>query len=120
MNLTFKAIAILLFVCHFDRCNDNSDGAGGTTLDRAKLDGVSHETGLPTTFSKTEKVLWRTPLSGPAGSTPVVWGDRIFLTTLAGPDLQLLAFGTDSSKLWEKTLGAGNQVARGGLATAET
>ena len=35
----------------------------------------------PTNFSATEKVKWRTPIPGKGHSTPVVWGDVIYLTT---------------------------------------
>ena len=35
---------------------------------------------LPDTVS-AENQVWRTPLPGRAGSTPIVWGDNIFLTT---------------------------------------
>ncbi len=79
----------------------------------AKLDGVSHETGMPTTWSKTENVVWRLPLAGPAGSTPVIWGDHIFLTTADGSDLKLQGISTAGKILWEKTLGTGNSTARG-------
>ena len=41
-------------------------------------DGISTETNLPTTWSRTENVAWRLEMPGSAGSTPVVWGDRIF------------------------------------------
>lgn len=36
---------------------------------------------LPTTWSTTENVVWKTPIAGLGWSSPVVWGDRIFLTT---------------------------------------
>src|SRR5690606_34907957 len=62
-----------------------------------RLDGISHEKDLPITFSKTENVAWRLPLPGPGGSTPVIWEDRIFLTSVdtANGDLLLLCVGTD-------------------------
>ena len=37
---------------------------------------------LPTTWSTTENVVWQTPIDGLGWSSPVVWGDRIFLTTV--------------------------------------
>lgn len=80
----------------------------------ARLDGISHEKGLPTRWSKSQNVAWRTPLPGPAGATPVVWGNRIFLTSLDGEDLLLLAFDTANGKeLWRRTVGSGNRNARG-------
>lgn len=78
-----------------------------------QLDGISHETGLPTTFNKTENVLWRLPLPGPAGASPVVWGDKIFLTSAKGQELVLMAIRTDGKPLWEKTIANHNETVRG-------
>lgn len=43
--------------------------------------GVSPETGLPSEWSGTKNVLWKTALPGKGHSSPIVWGNRIFLTT---------------------------------------
>ncbi len=43
--------------------------------------GVCDETNLPTKFDKTVNFAWRLPLPGPAGATPVVWDDHIYLTS---------------------------------------
>ena len=43
--------------------------------------GVASATGLPTEWSATKNVAWKTPIPGRGHSSPVVWGDRIFLTT---------------------------------------
>ena len=37
---------------------------------------------LPTTWSATDNVVWKTPIDGLGWSSPVIWGDRIFLTTV--------------------------------------
>ncbi|PYV36811.1 MAG: serine/threonine protein kinase, partial [Acidobacteria bacterium] len=42
--------------------------------------GVSIEQSVPTQWSKTDHVLWRVPLPEPGNSTPVVWGNRVFVT----------------------------------------
>lgn len=39
----------------------------------------------PTEWSETQNILWKTPIDGLGWSSPVVWGDRIWLTT-ADPD----------------------------------
>ena len=81
----------------------------------ARLDGVSSETGLPAEWNpKTGKnIAWRLALPGPAGATPVVWGDRIFLTSVDGSDLVLLAIDTSGKQLWRQVLGTGNRTVRG-------
>src|SRR5262249_18329317 len=42
--------------------------------------GHSTETNLPVRWS-SESVAWKTPLPGTGQSSPIVWGDRIFLTS---------------------------------------
>ena len=37
---------------------------------------------LPETWSATENIRWKTPLPGMGWSSPVVWGDRVFLTNV--------------------------------------
>jgi outer membrane protein assembly factor BamB len=43
--------------------------------------GVSVETGVPTEWSATKNIKWKTPIAGRGHSSPIVWGKRIFLTT---------------------------------------
>ena len=76
-------------------------------------DGTSQETNLATTWSKTENIAWRMPLPGPAGATPVVWGDRIFLTSAKDQDLVLICADTSGKQLWERQIGTGDQAVRG-------
>jgi outer membrane protein assembly factor BamB len=42
--------------------------------------GSSPEKGLPEKFSKTEGVKWAVALPGSSAATPVIWGDRVFVT----------------------------------------
>src|SRR2546426_4223840 len=43
--------------------------------------GVSLEKNLPTEWSLTKNIKWKTPIAGRGHSSPIVWGNRIFLTT---------------------------------------
>ncbi len=43
--------------------------------------GVSTEKNLPTEWSDTKNVLWKTLLPGRGFSQPIIWGNRVFLTT---------------------------------------
>src|SRR5580700_9552470 len=43
--------------------------------------GVSDETDLPDTWSRTQYVVWTAKIPGRGWSSPVIWGDRIFLTS---------------------------------------
>jgi outer membrane protein assembly factor BamB len=75
-------------------------------------DGVSKETNLPTRWSASENVAWSLPMPGMAGSTPIVWGERIFLTSEDGNDLVLLCVSSQGKELWKRKLGAGRFRAR--------
>ena len=43
---------------------------------------VADDPALPETWSKTENVVWTTDVPGLGWSSPVVWGDQIFVTTV--------------------------------------
>ena len=77
-------------------------------------DGISHETNVPIQWSQTENVKWRLPLPGEAASTPVVWEDKIFLTSAEGNALVLMCISTEGEELWKQTVGHGNRSVRGG------
>ncbi len=47
--------------------------------------GVSEDSGpLPTTWSPTENLAWKVALPGPGSSSPIVVGDRVFITCWSG------------------------------------
>jgi outer membrane protein assembly factor BamB len=74
--------------------------------------GISHETHLPIEWTAEKNVAWKIDLPGAAGSTPVVWDDHIFLTTVDEEKLLVMCFDTTGKQLWSKQLGEGNLVAR--------
>ena len=45
---------------------------------------VSTNANLPDRWSATENVAWKTPIPGRGWSSPIVWGNRVFLTTVVG------------------------------------
>ena len=60
-------------------------------------------------WSPDQNVRWKTEVPGDGNSSPIVWGDRIFLTTAyaRGARLSLLAYRrSDGRKLWEPDLRA--------------
>src|SRR5262249_19484829 len=74
------------------------------------LDGKSRDRQAATRWSTTDNVVWKTPVPGRGHSSPVLWGDRVFLTT-AEEDTQtqsVLAFDRKSGKqLWQTPAGKG-------------
>jgi outer membrane protein assembly factor BamB len=66
--------------------------------------GISRETGLPVVWSEKQNLAWKLRLPGKGGSTPVVWGDRMFLTGGDNNDLVLWCISTDGKQLWQRKL----------------
>jgi outer membrane protein assembly factor BamB len=66
---------------------------------------LSDEKGVPLTWSATANVKWKVPLADPGNSTPIVFGDKIFLTQAnkGGSVRSLICFArADGKLLWQK------------------
>src|SRR5262245_22682721 len=46
--------------------------------------GLSQARGLPVTWAANQNVQWQTELPGPGGSSPIVVGEKIFVTCYSG------------------------------------
>lgn len=77
-------------------------------------DGICQEKNIPVEWSPTTNVAWTLPLPGPAGATPVVWDDTIFLTsTNRNSALLLMAIHREGKEIWQRIVAEGNKNARG-------
>src|SRR5437764_75511 len=68
-------------------------------------DGTSTDTKLPLQWSTTKNVRWKTALPGTGHSSPIVTGDKVFVTACREEKLQriLLCLDRKSGKiLWER------------------
>jgi outer membrane protein assembly factor BamB len=65
------------------------------------VQGVSDATSLPQTWSEKENVAWKSAIHGKAWSSPVVWGDQVWLTTATenGQRLSVLCVDKNSGKV---------------------
>lgn len=64
-------------------------------------DGTSQATGLPTTWSEKENIVWKTPVHGRAWSSPVVWKDQVWVTTSTkdGKELGVVCVDFNTGKI---------------------
>lgn len=91
--------ALLAFLCTNDCVAENWDrfrGPNGA--------GQSDATGIPSEW-KPENILWKQPLPGIGHSSPVIWGDRIFVTSADNDTGEQIiqAFDTATgTPLWER------------------
>ena len=70
-------------------------------------DGTSLEKDVPTRWSSTENVVWKTAVPGEGHSSPVVWNNRVFLTTALPEKLERLLLCFDratGAALWQQTV----------------
>jgi outer membrane protein assembly factor BamB len=58
-------------------------------------DGHADATGLPTHWSESENVRWKTPIHDKGWSSPVVWGDQVWMTTATADGKQLFVLCVD-------------------------
>jgi outer membrane protein assembly factor BamB len=87
-------------------------------------DGISSEKGLPTRFGDKTNLKWKTELAGPGASSPIVVGDKVFVTAYTGYGLSKENVGEkadlarhlyclsrkDGSVIWRKTVNAHQPV----------
>jgi outer membrane protein assembly factor BamB len=107
------------------------------------LNGVAEASDLPVEWSLDKNVVWKSELPSWSGSTPIVWGDRVFVTSPSpvevepesekeedpwslprqrrqgrdpgGQELLLIALNrADGSELWRRKLAEGNELHRKG------
>ena len=77
------------------------------------LNGTSDERGLPVKWTAEENVAWRLPVPGLSGSTPIVWGERVFLNVAEAGELWLWCVDRRAGKqLWRQRLGGGDTKMR--------
>jgi outer membrane protein assembly factor BamB len=126
-------LTALLCICSIGNANDWPQFRGPSG------NATAPNSNPPTTWSDTENIVWKSELPGRGASSPIVFGNRIFLTAYTGfgvdaeqpgdkADLKLhvLCFERDSGKLlWDKSIKAssatqsfGQRVADHGYATA--
>ncbi len=65
--------------------------------------GVSNNSGLPDKWSSTENVEWKVDIAGRGWGSPIVWGDKVFVSTVVNlgesePIKKGLYFGGDRPK----------------------
>ena len=74
-----------------------------------EADGIAGQGNYPVTFSATDNIAWKTELPGKGGSTPVVWKDRIILTSEIGEGIEgedgVLCFDWNGKLIWQVKLG---------------
>ena len=68
-------------------------------------DGTSLEKNVPVTWSARDNITWKVRIPGKGHSSPVVWDDRIYVTTCEGKQRMLLAVDRRGGKIvWNRVV----------------
>lgn len=81
------------------------------------FNGSADAVGLPDRFSRTENVKWAAELPGPSAGTPIIFQDRVFVTSadLKAQELVALCLDRKSGKtLWKHNVCSGYQPGNAG------
>lgn len=76
MNGTIWGVVLGLLGCGMIAAADEWSGFRG-----AQASGVAEQEPLPIEWSQDQNVAWKVTIPGVAWSSPVVWGDRLYVTT---------------------------------------
>jgi outer membrane protein assembly factor BamB len=101
---TRTSLALFLAVLSLPAFAENWPQWRGPTLN-----GISTEKNLPVHWSTTENVAWKLAMPTKTGSTPIIWGNNVFLNVADGDELYLWC--VDKAKgtlIWKKLIAHGN------------
>lgn len=76
------------------------------------FNGSSEASNLPTDFSQSDGVKWKAEMPGPAAATPIIHGDRVFISSTDPQREKLLAICLDRAtgeELWRREAADGYQ-----------
>jgi outer membrane protein assembly factor BamB len=77
------------------------------------LNGSTSESNLPDTLDPQRNQVWALDLPGHGASTPIVWNDRIFITSMDRSTRNLVGICVDRATgkiLWQREIGIGSQA----------
>lgn len=89
MRLLIFSILVLLFNLNLNAADNWPDWRGPSN------DGISDAKDLPVTWSETENIVWKTTIHDEGWSTPVIWGDQIWMTTATKDGTEMFAVCVD-------------------------
>jgi len=102
VSLLFLAAAIMLLSGQTSRASENGNWPDWRGPDN---NGSITSGNYPVTWDP-ENVLWKIDVPGKGFSTPVVWNNKIYLTTGTQDSDTVLAFDWSGKQLWQKQLGS--------------
>lgn len=82
------SLVILLFISSIGNVPE-TQAADWSQFRGPSGNGISTSTGLPTEWSADKNIIWKTKLPGHGSSSPVLFGNQVFLTAYSGYGLKV-------------------------------
>lgn len=101
----YRQCIAICFVCSLTLAGSHLDAEDWFNWRGPEMQGRASGSNYPTTWSTSENVAWKVTLPGPGNSTPIVVGDRVFVTCAdeSGKSRGLLAFDRQSGEIeWQR------------------
>ena len=76
------------------------------------MQGHANDSRVPLVWGEKKNLAWKTPLPGSGNSTPIIWGERIFLTAASANGEERYVFcvnASDGKIVWKQTASKGVQ-----------
>jgi len=111
-----RLISILLFITLLATFTIAANAENWPQWRGPSLNGSTSEKDLPTTWSKTENMLWVAKMPGDGQSTPIIWEDRVFITAIEAESAKMWAIclnRADGQEIWKRETGTGFVVRTG-------
>lgn len=81
ISIFFSALVLGATFCLVDRTVVAFSGPNWSQWRGPEGTGISTETNVPTEWGVDKNIKWKTVIPGRGQSSPIVWGNRVFLTT---------------------------------------
>lgn len=88
-SLRMLSVAVMVFGCLFVLQGQNStDGANWPSFRGPNASGIAEKYATPVSWDveTSKNIKWKIPIPGLAHSSPIIWGNRLFVTTAVGED----------------------------------
>lgn len=114
MSRSIRWFSIVLALCSFAAAAAAMNRAATARAPEASAwpswrgpfgNGVAAEGKYPTEWTADEHIAWQVELSGRGASTPVIAGDRLFVTSADETTNLLQAFDLDGKRVWRVEIG---------------
>jgi len=94
-------ILLIVIILALNSCSKTKNHQNWTMFRGSEMNGHAQVENAPTTWSKTNNIVWKAPVKGLGYSSPVVYDEQVWLTSAAkdGKEFYVLCFDLNSGEL---------------------